>query len=329
MRRHVISTALILCITMLSAAAQGVQEISDEPMERTVSIAALQGPTGFGLARILDRGAVETDTITFDSQVLSAPPEAISRLASGELDAALLPVNLAAVIYNRGLGVTVPAVTGMGMIHLMSRDHTIRSWEDLPGASVSVPARGATPDYLTQHILKEYHLTELVELDYSVTSAPQLAQLLLAGKVQSAVLPEPFASLTDIQGGDEIQRALSFQDTWKDLHNTHDVYPMTLLIISTSLIEENPDYAKAVIQEVEGSIRWTLNNPAEAAQVIEKFGILSAPMAEPAIPNSGLTFISSKDSRKSIDEFLKVLHAFDPSSVGGTLPDESFYWWYR
>ncbi len=321
MKRSIMVLIMLAGITLLSA--QGVREESSV----TVSIAALQGPTGFSLARILEQGAGEHSGIVIESQVLPSPAEAVSRMASGELNAALLPVNLASVIYNRGLPFTAASVTGTGMIHLLSRDASLSSWEDLAGKTLHVSARGATPDYLIRYILGEKGLTDAVQLDYTITSSPQLAQMLIAGRVEHIVVPEPFATMADIQGGSGVRRALDIQESWKQVRGSDDIYPMTLLVISRDLVEHQSGAAEKLMRIVEESVQWTLENPGEAAELIEKHGILSAAMALPAIPNSALTFRDMNQSAGSVQEFLQVLYSFDPSSIGGALPDEQFYWY--
>ncbi len=309
-----------------TVSGQGVREEIEEPEPVEISIAALQGPTGFGLARILDEGAGEHRQISIDSRVLPSPNEAVSRMASGELDVALLPVNLASVIRNRDLGYQAAAVTGEGMIHLLSRDSSITQWSDLSGKHLHVAAKGATPDYLTQFILTEKELLDEVELDYSITSAAQLAQMIIAGRAEHVVVPEPFATMADMRGGDEILRALDYQEAWKEILDTGTVYPMTLMVIREGLIQEHPHAADELMEAVEQSIYWTIEHPEEASEIIEEHGILSADMARPAIPHSGLTFQEMEGYQASVEDFLQVLYQFEPSSIGGAMPDEGFYW---
>ena len=52
---------------------------------------------------------------------------------------------------------------------------------------------------------------------------------------------------------------------------------------------------------------------------------MKAAMAVPAIPNCNLMFQKAKESYVAIDTYYKVLQGFDYTSIGGQLPDESFY----
>ncbi len=323
-----ISKFLILLMLFgitFSLGAQGVQDQVQQPEKQVIRIAALQGPTGFGLARILGEGA-QGDLISFETQVLPSPNEAVARMASGELDAALLPVNLASVVYNRGLPFRPAAVTGLGMIHLLSRDRSVTTWDDLSGRELHVSARGATPDYLTQFILEEKGIAGDVLLNYSITSAPQLAQMMIAGRVDHIVVPEPFATMADLSGGEQVHRVLDYQSAWQEIQDTDAVYPMTVLVVSDALLDGDPRIIQELFGEIAASIQWTYANPEEASVIIEQKGILTAAMARPAIPNSGLTFEPMEHARESVADFLQVLYQFESSSVGGALPDDRFYW---
>jgi hypothetical protein len=93
-----------------------------------------------------------------DSLVLEAVPSAdamAAKLLSGELDAAVLPVNLAAKLHTSGLPYRLTAVVGQGMVSVVTTDPDIRSFEDLKGRETHVAGQGATPEYLLRTIAKK------------------------------------------------------------------------------------------------------------------------------------------------------------------------------
>ena len=49
-------------------------------------------------------------------------------------------------------------------------------------------------------------------------------------------------------------------------------------------------------------------------------------VVEAAIPNMGLTFKSAQDARGELDTFYNLLNDFDPSMIGGKLPDDGLYY---
>ena len=74
------------------------------------------------------------------------------------------------------------------------------------------------------------------------------------------------------------------------------------------------------------SAQWVLENPAEAAALAEEYLDMNAAVVETAIPNMGLTFKSAQDAREELDTFYQLLNDFDPSMIGGALPDDGLYY---
>ncbi len=65
-----------------------------------------------------------------------------------------------------------------------------------------------------------------------------------------------------------------------------------------------------------------------AAQLAVKYEIVPAEaVAKAAIPDSGLVFIAGADAVKaSLNGYFQVLMEADPKSIGGALPDDTFYY---
>ncbi len=291
-----------------------------------VNMAVFKGPSGFGFVKLIEEGADLVDGITVDTQVLPSPTEAIARLASNELDVVAMPINAAASIYNKGIDVRLAAVTGEGMLYLLSNSDTITTAvSSAAGAVINVPGAGSTPEYVPKYVFGENGLAvgDGVEFDFSLNVAPQLAQMLIAGKVESAVLPEPFATMAETKGAN-VNRTIDFQSEWAKITGNAN-YPMTALLIRGEFMKENPDAVRVIRLAVEDSIDWVNANPSDAAVLIEKHGILTAALAEPAIPNCNLIYIDAMDAKDSIEAYLTVLKDYDASSIGGALPDEAFY----
>lgn len=52
----------------------------------------------------------------------------------------------------------------------------------------------------------------------------------------------------------------------------------------------------------------------------------SAAVAEKALPNCNITFIAGTEMKTALGGFLKILFDQNPQSIGGTLPDDAFYY---
>jgi NitT/TauT family transport system substrate-binding protein len=286
----------------------------------TVEMAVFKGPSGFGYVQLIEDGHNFVDGISVSTQVLPSPTEAVAKLSSGELDAAALPVNLAATLYNKGVEIRLAAVTGEGLLYLMSTQSGRIT--DFAGKTIHIPGAGSSPDYVSQYVFAQSGVDD-IQFDYSISSPAQLAQMMIAGKVDHAVLPEPFASMAASKAA-QVKRAVDMQKSWMSLSGQGN-YPMTALVMREDFIREQPTAARVIRMGVADSIEWVNQNPKEAAELIEKHEILTAALAEPAIPNCNLVYTSSDQARSAIEAYYTVLASFDTASIGGALPDEAFY----
>lgn len=82
-------------------------------------------------------------------------------LVKGELDIALLPANMAAILYQKTEGqITVLNLNTLGVLYGVSGDAEITSLEDLKGRTVYLTGKGATPEASLRYLLSEAGLTE-------------------------------------------------------------------------------------------------------------------------------------------------------------------------
>ena len=68
-------------------------------------------------------------------------------------------------------------------------------------------------------------------------------------------------------------------------------------------------------------------NTAEAAALIAGYGIVpKAAVAEKALPQCNITFVSGAEMKQQVSGYLQVLMDADAASVGGALPGDDFYY---
>lgn len=334
MRRFLVMLIIALWATATLAAGgsqespSGAPEKSDEKSEAlTIQAATLKGPSGFGMIQMFEEAPDLGDNVETEFQVLPTPPEMVARVAGGELDFAVFPSNMGAKLYTAGPGYKLGAVVGLGLLSVVSRDDSIENWTDLRDRRVYSIGKGATPDFLFRYLVEQNGVDpeEELNLDFSVKSGAQLAQLLIGEKAETAVLPEPFVTMVNLRTKGEVEAVLDFQEEWKKVRDTETTYPITVVVVKPSLVQERPKVVERFLESYRDSIEWVKGNPSEAAELIEKYDVLPAALAEPAIPNCNLTFIPAGEAHTLMENYLQVLLDFNPASVGGALPDEDFY----
>ena len=299
---------------------------AQEPAQDSLKVAVLKGPTGFGAIYLMEEKPVLQGGIETEYVVYPTPQEIVARIASREVDAALLPINLAAKLYRTGPGYKLGAITGLGMLFVLTNQPGLDGWSDLRGLRIYSVGKGATPDYLFRYIADRNGLTVKQDyaLDFSYNAAPQLVQMFLSGRIDIIQVPEPFATQATTKGTG-VSLLFDMQEEWVEVSDQTDAYPMSALVVDPDLAAENPRLVREFLQLYRASIERVNGNPAAAGVLIGTYGILPTELATPAIPKCNLRFIPAVDARASVERFLSVLLEFDPVSVGGYLPDAEFY----
>ena len=81
--------------------------------------------------------------------------------------------------------------------------------------------------------------------------------------------------------------------------------------------------------KIEG-LRMALDLTAEwdklAAALVGEYGIVDAAVAEKALPYCNIVCLTGGEMKDKLSGYLKVLSEAEPSSVGGTLPGDDFYY---
>jgi len=98
-----------------------------------------------------------------------------------------------------------------------------------------------------------------------------------------------------------------------------------VIIARKDFIEKNPEAVKAFLKEYKASTEYVNANVRESAVWVEKFDIFKAAVAEKAIPYCNITYIDGDEMQTAMEGYLNVLFEQNPKSIGGKLPDDSFY----
>ncbi len=325
-RSLMVAGLMMLTVGMLFARGSYEQRRNGVEGDFTVvKLGVMQGPTGFSSVGLNRSEGVVSDSTKVELSVYPSPNEVVARLTTGELDIAALPTNVAANLYNKGIGVKVAAVIGDGMLKVVSSDPNVNDFNQLVGTTVSIPGANSTPDQVST-ILAEaagMQVGKDIVFDYSIAAPAQLAQMVIAGKVKVAVLPEPFVTMVMAQNAN-VQIVANMEELWRVYVGGMD-YPMSVLVVTDSFREAFPFAWGQVLSAYSESVNWVNSNPIEAGKAIEAAGIMKAAMATPAIPNCALVYKQAQDAKGDMEVYFKTLLKYNPASIGGKLPDGAFY----
>ena len=194
-------------------------------------------------------------------------------MLEGSADFAVLPTNMAAIIYNKGLHYRLIAIPVWGTLYLFGSDSTITGWNDLKGKTIHVMARGMTPDVLFRNLLLKNGIVpdEDITLDYGFPTHIDLANAIAAGRAELGVISEPLVSLVMAKNR-KVRPVFDLNFEWKKFHGI----PMaqTAFMVKSSLIDENPELVEQVVNAYSHSVRRVNTDPGIAAELVVKYGIL-------------------------------------------------------
>ncbi len=288
-----------------------------------IKVATLAGPTGMGMTKIIDEAEGK-----YEVSILTAPDQIVPKIISKEVDICAVPSNLASVLYKKTEGqIAVLSINTTGVLYIVENGDTIASVEDLRGKTIYASGQGASPEYILNHILEENGLVpnEDVTIIYQQEHAA-LANMMAAGEIEIAILPEPFVSVVTAKNAD-LNVQVNMNTEWEAIHGEGTVMPMGVAIVQKDFLEKYPKAVEEFMKEYEASVNFVNEDSESASALIAEQGILpSAGVAKMAIPRAGITFITGDDLESVLGQYLEVLYGYNPASVGGTLPDENFYY---
>ena len=156
--------------------------------------------------------------------------------------------------------------------------------------------------------------------------ATEISDKLISGEIETAMLPVPAATAAIAQSKGSVRDAIDLTTAWNDLDNGSQLI-MSAVVARADFLAEHPQAVDAFLEEYEASVTYVKENPEEAGQLVADLGIApSAAIAQKAIPQCNLVFLSGKDMKPAISGYYEVLYSIDPTAVGGTLPDDDIYY---
>lgn len=302
----------------------GEKTAAESGEEVVLKLAVPKAPPTLPLLHMADAGLLG-DNVKMELDIWDAPEQLIAMVQDGEHDMFAFPLTVAAKLYNKGLPVRLTNVNTWGVTYFITTDPNLTEWSQLKGKTVYVPLQSSPPDALTQFFLNEAGLKagEDVEIVYSTTA--EISQMMAAGKIEYATLIEPQVTAAKMNN-DQVRVAFSFEDEWKKVKGEDSIVPNAGLGTTETFISEKPELVTEFEAAYEESLNWVLEHPADAAALAEEKLGLKAALVEKAIPNMGLIYKNAADAKTDLDGFYQLLNDFDPSMIGGKVPDEGMYY---
>ncbi|MPL99469.1 hypothetical protein SDC9_45687 [bioreactor metagenome] len=319
------------------AAASPSASASPSADNRTaVNLTLLKGPTGVGAAKMLSDNDAGLTANNYKVTVSSDNSEVAARLTSGQTDIAALATNVAANLFNKSGGdIKLLALNTLGVLYILERGGTkVNSMTDLKGKTLYATGQGANPEFVLNFLLEQNGLVPGTDVKIVWKTSDEVSALMLTGDAEYCMLPVPAVTALELKtaGSDAASKIVPVLNLTEEWDNTADSSSLIMgcVVVRSKFAEENPQAVSDFLTEYAASIQYVKDNPEDAAVLVARYGITpSEAIAKAAIPDCNLICVSGKDMRDAIQGYYEVLFSVDPASIGGSIPDDSFYFFVQ
>ena len=264
----------LLAVTLLLALAgcgdddsSGEDEGSSGPTTVTVGTLPIANAAPMYLG--MEKGFFEEENLKIEPQVGEGGAALIPALISG--DAQFAFVGVIPAITAVAQGVPIKIVTSSDdaaeteekdwQTLVVPKDSPIKGVEDLPGNTIAVNAlRGLAEVVISRSLEKQgvdYREVKLLEVPF-----PEMPSALGTGRVDAALLTEPFLSAVLAEGGKQID-APSVE--------TLPSFPNGVYVATEQYIEENGDIVDRFSRAMNKSLEYAQTHPEEVREIIPTY----------------------------------------------------------
>lgn len=320
---------LLLGVATLAGCEKKEEASTLEPVTEkiTVKVASLKGPTAMGLVQMMDQSEQGLTANTYELTVAGTPDEITTGILQGDYPIATIPCNLAAVLYAKSKGaIKVAGINTLSVLYVVETGESIQSIEDLRGKTIYSTGKGTTPEFTLNYLLQANGIdpTEDVTIEYK-SEATEVAALLSESDDAIALLPQPYVT-TVMATNDKVHIALDLAKEWEAVSDNGSSIVTGVVVVNKAFLEEHKDVVDSFLEEYKASVAYANEDLEGASTLVEKYDIIKKGVAMKAIPYCNIVLIRGEDMKTKINGYLQVLFDQEPKSVGGSMPDDEFYY---
>lgn len=314
--------AVMAMLVVFAGCANGGNEQASKVTEQSsgLRVVSLKGPTSMGIVKLMEDNKNNT------YEIYGTADEAVAKITKGETDIALVPANVASVLYNKTGGkVQVAGINTLGVLYVVENGNTINSVADLKGKTIISTGKGTTPEYALNYVLAKNGIDPSKDVTIEFKSeAAEASAAMAANRGSVAVLPQPYVS-TVLAKNQDMRMALDLTAEWDKVSEDSSMVTGVVLVRKEAVDTKKAELDK-FLAEYKTSVDFVNNNVEEGARLVAGVGIANEEVAKAAIPYCNIVLIEGDEMKAKLGGYLKALFDQNAASVGGTLPDEAFYY---
>ena len=312
----------------MEAATESTEATAENADGTLIRVASLKGPTSLGLLFLMDKANKGETANTYEFRMATGADEILPLMVKGDLDIALIPANVASILYHKTQGgVEVIDINTLGVLYMVSGEDGLADFTDLKGKTIYLTGKGTTPDYVLQYLLNANGMSvDDVTLEYK-SEATEVASVLAEDPTAIGLLPQPFVTAACMQNN-ALKVIFDLNEEWNKVQGASGSSMVTgVTVVRKEFLEENEEAVKAFMEEHKASAEAINADPATgAALAVEAQIVAKEPIAQKAIPDCNITYMDKAEMKQALSGYLDVLFHQDSQSIGGGLPESDFYY---
>nr|WP_246450431.1 ABC transporter substrate-binding protein [Rhizobium wenxiniae] len=214
-----------------------------------------------------------------------------------------------------------------GLLYVISTNPEILSIADLAGREITVPFPNDTPELVFDAVLAHRGLADKVKVSRS-GSPIEAIQLLLSGRIETALVPEPAATAAMMKAstaGKTVHRVIDMQKEWGAVTGLGAIMPQAGLALAPAFLQDHPEKIAPLLSGLEKATAEVVANPAAAAGHAASALELPWPVIEKSVPFSNLVATPASKVRPEIEALLEAIAKTNAQMIGGKLPGDGLY----
>ncbi len=286
------------------------------------------------ILHMIQRDALKDVAKEVEFRLWKNPDELRAIVIKGDVDFVAIPTNTAAILNNKGVDVKLLNVSVWGILGMISRDNSLKTLKDFKGKKIAVPFRADMPDIVFKQLLKRQGLDPKKDFELVYVASPiDAMQMLIMRRIDHSLLAEPAISVALRKTksfpvsviAPDLYRSVDLQEEWAKVFNTDNNIPQAGMAVLGGMKDEK--IISRFMEEYDKSLAWYMSHPKEAGVLVaQEIDLLSEDGVSDSISHINMKSVTALDAKEKMEFFFNILKEEDPKSIGGKLPQDSFYY---
>ena len=328
---------ILIVVTILVLLAVGFMACNEEvKAEGEYTIVSPDGAPALALAGLANNAQI-TETLKVSPTIVSST---LIKSEAIKADFAIVPANMASIIYNTGEEYKMIASITNGNMFIVAKENDENfSLENMKGKMLYTIGQGSIPAMILLATLKAnnipFEISETpvegkVAIQYCADGPALRTKIVSATSQVYGNLAEPAVS-TFVKAG-AMYKVADLQELWQQATSSSiKGYVQAVLIAKKSLCEEKPEVVNEVLSKITIDIGKVYLEPEKAREAIKSIyeeTSLKTPIDETIVQGCNLNVYKAKEYVDYIYNTLNMVYEMNPQAVGGSVPakDSGFYY---